>query len=242
MASKKNLFGLAIFSIIVGSLIFSGLLMAIPLVTYRNDSGNATLVMHGNSDADLRALRLDGQVFSSSDGSTWTNKSSDLPYGYRFVSTAVDENYSYTLTSDGVVWRKPYNGSHWLDGHQPPIGIHPGGFAGWDQWKVDFGAPLGIPGPYPGGNQNNTHGYVAISVTKNYIYVLYKDGNVWRMPKTSFGQNNSANWKLNLGSQLPSLFPSPSYVDVAVDENDTTCYVLHNSGAVYNISAGVGPT
>jgi len=242
MTLKRKITGFTIFSLFIGSLLISGILMALPLIGSSGVAGEMNLVALGTNDVDLYTLRLDGQVFYSSDGGTWSNSSSDLPYGYRFVSTAISGNHTYMLTSDGVIWRKLYNGTHWWDGHQSPLGIHPAGFAGWDQWKVDYGAPLGIPGPYPGGNNNDSHGYVAVSVSNNYIYVLYNDGTAWRMPITSFGQNNSANWKINTGNQLSMQFPSRGYVDIAVDDHDNSCYVLNNDGTVYNISAGVGPS
>jgi hypothetical protein len=158
--------------------------------------------------ADPLALENYGSVFDSINGyDPWT-QIGNTPYGYEFVSTAADNNYTYVLTSDGQVWR------HLIAAWNTPT---------WSQ--------LTVPLPY------SSNGWKSIDVSKSHIYVLHADGDTYRILKDP-GWPNPGAWSQS-SNGIPIMNPTPliggetSFVSIAVDWNDTFCFVLRNNGQIF---------
>ncbi|MHA1270631.1 MAG: hypothetical protein ACTSPY_12635 [Candidatus Helarchaeota archaeon] len=157
---------------------------------------------------DPWALETSGNVYSSFNGSNpWTFTGS-LPPGYNFVSTAADNNNTYVLTNDGQIWRHNNN-----------------------SWKVSTWSKLQVPLPYI------SNEWVSIDVSNEYIYVLHSSGDAYRILKDP-GWPTPGVW-VQSSNPIPIALPAPllhtvsSFVSIAVDWNDSFCFVLRNNGEVY---------
>ncbi|TFF85329.1 MAG: hypothetical protein EU551_04275, partial [Promethearchaeota archaeon] len=157
------------------------------------------------NDRDIYALENIGSVHESDNSSNW-NLQGTPPIGYEFVSTAAGKNHTYVLANDGTVWRHSnltWNGPTWTQ--------------------------LAIAPPII------SNGWVSIDISKDYIYILHADGDAYRTSKSAWPNGN---W-IQSSNAIPLITPFPlfggetSFVSIAVDWNDTFCFILRNDGQVY---------
>jgi hypothetical protein len=178
------------------------------------DKSNGIISLETNTN-DPWALEMNGSVFSSAFGTDPWTFTGNPPIGYEFVSTAADNNHTYVLTSNGQVWR--HQNYTWSS-------------VGWSKLNVVL--------------PNSSTGWVSIDVSNTYLYVLNANGSVYRMAKA--GWPNPGSWVIGSNSlhntPPPSPFttlqiqPASSFVSVAVDWNDSFCFVLRNNGEIFRHS------
>ncbi|MHA1231353.1 MAG: hypothetical protein ACTSPQ_11965 [Candidatus Helarchaeota archaeon] len=166
------------------------------------------LGVNSPNDVDIYALMANSSVFESDNGSVW-NFQGNATIGYEFVSIATDGNNTYILTNNGEIWRHP--NATWT-----------GGGGNWVKLQVSL--------------PRKTTSWVSIDVNLDYIYVLHSDGDVYRIPKSPWP--NPGVW-VQSSNPIPQAVPAPllggetSFVSIAVDWNDSFCFVLRNNGEVY---------
>ncbi|MHA1229704.1 MAG: hypothetical protein ACTSRP_05230 [Candidatus Helarchaeota archaeon] len=206
--NDKKIIILSIICLLISSLMFqlTNINVTAPITSDKNSD-----IQTCSNLTDPWALELNGSVFYSVNGSDpWTSTGSP-PTGYNFVSTAADNNNTYVLTTDGQIWR-----------HSNAT------------WKSTTWSKLQVSLPY------KSNGWVSIDVSNKYIYVLNANGDVYRILKDP-GWPNPGSWVLGSNSlsttppPLPATLNPPafSFVSLAVDWNDSFCFVLRNNGEVY---------
>ncbi|MBD3227293.1 MAG: hypothetical protein GF329_03820 [Candidatus Lokiarchaeota archaeon] len=199
------------------TLILTMLLICINLTSFKtptaNKESNSSNIAVNNNLSDPWALETNGSVFSSLDGSDPWTFTGNTPTGYDFISVAADNNNTYGLTNDGQIWR--HSNNSW-------------GTPGWSKLNV----------PLP----NKSNAWVSIDVSITYLYVLNANGSVYRILKDP-GWPNPGTWVI--GSRSLHKIPPPppatslqtqpafSFVSLAVDWNDSFCFVLRNNGEVF---------
>ncbi|MHA1832044.1 MAG: hypothetical protein ACTSWR_10970, partial [Candidatus Helarchaeota archaeon] len=204
----KNRHNKIIFSLIAVLLILSSINTIYFSSTHIKTIDNKVNTNTNNTLTDPWAIRTNGSVYSSFNGSDPWTFTGNLPKGYNFVSTAADDNNTYVLTNDGQIWR--HNNF---------------------TWKTSTWSKLLVPLPI------KSDGWVSIDVSNKYIYVLNANGDVYRIAKDP-GWPTPGLW-VQSSNAIPIALPFPltapvsSFVSIAVDWNDSFCFVLRNNGEVY---------
>ena len=207
--TKKNLLLIVIFTLVI---LTSQFIIRNDFTTIKSDD-NSEILTNDNSLANPYALENNGSVFTSNNGSDPWAFTGNAPIGYDFVSTAVDNNHTYVLTSDGQIWRHSNS-----------------------TWKASTWSKLLIPLPI------RSSDWVSIDVSFEAIYVLKSDGDVYRINKTgpfpgwpwpSTWVRSSNPIPINAGTMPGLIGGETSFVSLAVDWNDSFCFVLKNDGKVY---------
>ncbi|TFF88851.1 MAG: hypothetical protein EU549_02225 [Promethearchaeota archaeon] len=195
------------------ALIFIMLLIGINLTI-----SNKPLTIKNSNYSDIKinsnindpwALETNGSVSSSADGSDPWTFTGNTPIGYDFVSTAAGKNHTYIMTNNGTIWR--HQNSTW---NQPT----------WS--KLLVAPPI------------TSNGWVSMDISKDYIYILHADGDSYRIPKYPGWPSPPGGW-VQSSNSIP-IAPTPplaggetSFVSIAVDWNDSFCFILRNNGEVY---------